>query len=487
MLSQKIESFLQDEDGGYAIWGLMWFILFVGIGGLAVDITDAYRNQSMLQATADAAALAGIASSLGDENEVDTQATNYAAMNMSTGVHGTVLTTTDVDIGTWNFTTRTFTVGGSNPNAVRAITRRDVNNGNPLATNFLRIAGYQSFDVSTEAIAAKGVDECHFNGIIAGGEFFSRPMIHYRNNICLIGHEQFWFINQGTTFDDGVYVGAGCDQEDKKCIGPGTNPENNDGFDLAFNLPEGNYQDQTMPVNAAHVEHYVETVRNLHTHSGFQDFLSDPDLLSYIDYSGYEDLFHPDGAAPDLYTDSDSVLPATTTPHTIYDLTNCSKSGYVIPEGVYDNVAIIANCPISFVSHGDYTFRNSVIASTFEPKGGKPGDPEDPYDPAGSGKISIHGTADVDLGSDEEGCADGNEMYSYGHVDFASSGNFANLRILAKGHVQFAATSNSEVGTNIEALGDVDIRSGSAAGSTYGLCPNGGTNGPVVLTFALVH
>ena len=47
-----------DERGGGTIWGLLWFVLMVGICGLAVDSTDGFRNRTMLQATADSAALA---------------------------------------------------------------------------------------------------------------------------------------------------------------------------------------------------------------------------------------------------------------------------------------------------------------------------------------------------------------------------------------------------------------------------------------------
>jgi len=67
MLSDHVNRFIHDEDGGYVVWGLFWFVLFVGIGGLAVDITDAYRTQTSLQATADAAALAAVTENLNDE------------------------------------------------------------------------------------------------------------------------------------------------------------------------------------------------------------------------------------------------------------------------------------------------------------------------------------------------------------------------------------------------------------------------------------
>ena len=56
MLTKTLHEFLSDEGGVGTVWGLLWFILFVGIGGLAVDTTNGFRVQTMLQATADAAA-----------------------------------------------------------------------------------------------------------------------------------------------------------------------------------------------------------------------------------------------------------------------------------------------------------------------------------------------------------------------------------------------------------------------------------------------
>ena len=53
MTTSRLRDFLRDEDGGYTIYSLLWFIVYVGIGGLAVDVTDAYRNQTLLQSTAD--------------------------------------------------------------------------------------------------------------------------------------------------------------------------------------------------------------------------------------------------------------------------------------------------------------------------------------------------------------------------------------------------------------------------------------------------
>jgi hypothetical protein len=485
MLSNHLARFLRDEDGGYTIWGLTWFMLYVGIGGLAVDTTDAYRTQTMLQATADAAALAGIMSPLNDESEVDTWALAYAGFNMQPGVHGNVVTAADVDIGTWNFTTRTFTLGGTDPNAVRAIARRDSTNANPLATNFLRIIGLQSWDVNTVALAAIGIDECFNHGIISGGTLDVKPHTNFIDNICLIGVEAFLFRKNDTTFEDGVYIGAGCGEEERKCIGPGNQVYDNedfaDAFDMDFVTSEGgNYDDPTLPLNAMNVDLYINAVLDLGNPDDgnpFTDFDAFEATYSagLIDYSGYAYLspgYDPitgNGGVPDYYTGA--ALPAAPVPYTIYNLDSCPQNGYVLPEGDYANVAVIANCPISFVTDGAYNISNSLIASTY----------------SSEGRAAISGSANVNLGSG--GCTNGNEMYSLGDIHLASNGDFANLRILADGDVHFAASSDSANGTNIQATGDVFLASGAnneADGSTYGYCGDG-TKGAQVLTAALVH
>ena len=159
MSSKSFHRFLRDESGSYTIWSLVWFSLYVAMGGLAVDMTDAYRNQTLLQSTADASSLAAVMS-LPDQADGTAQALAYSTDNMYTGINGNVLNAAEVIFGNWDFDTRTFTPGTASPDAARVITRRDDANSNPLATNFLRIIGLQQWNISVEAIATKYIPEC---------------------------------------------------------------------------------------------------------------------------------------------------------------------------------------------------------------------------------------------------------------------------------------------------------------------------------------
>ncbi|MHA1159021.1 MAG: hypothetical protein ACTSP2_09825 [Alphaproteobacteria bacterium] len=84
--------FLNDELGGGTVMGLLWFILLVGIIGLAVDNINGLRNRTVLRATADAdaAALAGVID-LPNEATAVASAVAYSAGNMPAARYGSVL------------------------------------------------------------------------------------------------------------------------------------------------------------------------------------------------------------------------------------------------------------------------------------------------------------------------------------------------------------------------------------------------------------
>ena len=110
-LSGDCRKSLSDEQGVGTVMGLLWFMLLVGITGMAVDATNGFRNRTMLQTTADAAALGG-AIDLPNEATVEVTAVAYSEGNTPTGDYGHVLNAGDVEIGSWDTATRTFTEGG---------------------------------------------------------------------------------------------------------------------------------------------------------------------------------------------------------------------------------------------------------------------------------------------------------------------------------------------------------------------------------------
>ena len=139
--------------------GLLWFILLVGITGMAVDVTDGFRNRTMLQATADAAALAA-AIDLPDEATATTTAVTYSLDNMGYDINGAVLKAADVRVGLWDADTYSLDTTSTVPDAVMVTVNRSSDNDNALPVNFLRIIGLQTWNVTSQAVAQRFIPEC---------------------------------------------------------------------------------------------------------------------------------------------------------------------------------------------------------------------------------------------------------------------------------------------------------------------------------------
>ncbi len=92
MVGGDCRRFLNDELGGRAVMGLLWFALLVGITGLAVDFANGVQTRAMLQATADAdAAVLGGAIDLAAAAAVVTSAVAYSTGIMPAARYGSVL------------------------------------------------------------------------------------------------------------------------------------------------------------------------------------------------------------------------------------------------------------------------------------------------------------------------------------------------------------------------------------------------------------
>ncbi len=94
MLGGGCRRFLNDELGGGAVMGLLWFALLVGITGLAVDFANGVQTRAVLQATADAdadAAAMGGAIDLAAAAAVVISAVAYSTGIMPAARYGSVL------------------------------------------------------------------------------------------------------------------------------------------------------------------------------------------------------------------------------------------------------------------------------------------------------------------------------------------------------------------------------------------------------------
>ena len=80
----------------------------------------------------------------------------YAANNMSTELHGTILKDEDVTFGNWDGATRTFTAGANPVNAANVTLRKAEANDNAAPAFFGQIFGSQGMNVVVSATATPG-------------------------------------------------------------------------------------------------------------------------------------------------------------------------------------------------------------------------------------------------------------------------------------------------------------------------------------------
>jgi len=129
----------------------------IALAALAVDIGYVYAVKGQLQATADAAALAGASALPIDADTVRWRAIDFNAKNPVTGGVQAMLQEADVELGLWDANSRVFTKLAEGtaeaPEAVRVTPRLAEEYGNNLTLFFARALGFQTLNAKTSATA----------------------------------------------------------------------------------------------------------------------------------------------------------------------------------------------------------------------------------------------------------------------------------------------------------------------------------------------
>ena len=159
-----------NERGAVVVIVAIMLVAFMGIGALALDVSNALVARNELQNVADGAALAG-ARQIGVIYQGLPQGTPYTTYVLSdtTAVVGAVtgvainntarqvsvgINNSDIVFGVWDSTTRTLTPGNVGVTAVRVTARRDASANGPVATWLAGVLGVSSMSVVTTATAA---------------------------------------------------------------------------------------------------------------------------------------------------------------------------------------------------------------------------------------------------------------------------------------------------------------------------------------------
>ena len=209
MFRNKTKQLLRDEQGSVTIVVAGLMMALVAMAALAVDSGHLYAEETMLQASADSAAMAAALalSNGGDQQDAEDAAIAYARNNMPTGNYGNVLRPQDVVWGEWNSATRSFSAGGDE-SAVQVTLRRTAANGNQATSFFTGVFKSGGVDITARAVAVGGSAACE-----GGTMFMAEDQVSFGQdmyigeNMCVYGRNGV-NAGQAPTVEEGAFVGA---------------------------------------------------------------------------------------------------------------------------------------------------------------------------------------------------------------------------------------------------------------------------------------
>lgn len=143
------------RHGVALVYVTMTMVVLVGFVSLAIDVGHVWLVHTELQHAADAAVRYGLAGLATSPATAQSNAVAAAADNTADGSPVVLNPATDIDFGTWNASSQTFTVltgaarSGANAMRVRAV--RTAANNNAVACFFGAVVGHGSADVHASA------------------------------------------------------------------------------------------------------------------------------------------------------------------------------------------------------------------------------------------------------------------------------------------------------------------------------------------------
>ena len=414
-----------DERGAASLWSLMSFLIITAICGLAVDATNAFRARTMLQATADAAALAA-AIDLPDTAVAAGIARTYAARNMPPSTHGEVLRPEDVSFGAWDAAARVFTAGAPEPDAVLVVLRRAAANGNAWPTSLLRIVGRSNWDISAAAIAQRFIPQCLTDGLVARGMVDISSNNAFSGGMCVHGN-------------------AGVDMQNENRFASGVRVSVPDLPDDLY-VPSGD-----IGKNPGLADALVEDIL-------------DPRMVDHIEEIIAGLLDRAPAVTPDYINPNEPVIVkddkfdfSDLEPGRVYHI-QCpeNKIANIPGDAPLDRVVIVADCRLH-VGEGAQ-LSDVVLASRAAPNG--------------NDKVNLDFAADVTLGADDDCAAGGGvQLFSTSSVHVPSSTTHNGVQIVAADDIDLGARVHGIHGMNAQAGGDITMTSRDAIGACTGGAP----------------
>jgi Flp pilus assembly protein TadG len=433
--SKNLETFTADEDGAMTAGGLIFMTIFLAVGGLALDVSNAISNRTQLQLTADATAHAALYARnytlTADANDARAAALALGDVNMPQSFYGEVLTPGDIQFGVWDRASRTFTPDETSRSAVRVRTHRDEEGENPVGTFLLKFAGFDAFNVRTASVFETYVPDCLREGFVAEHMVDIQSNNTYRNGFCIHSNDVV-SMNNNNYFEQGTVVSM---PDSSRLDMPPAGYRSNEGLVQALRygafqirlinalseVPSGPFA-----TGSQAMWNYIQ----LATRDGQLDYLTGaPRQVTIVNGRPA-----PAGASSDAVQAGRDLLDrdgaSALRPNAVNFVYCSSTSTQLQIRQVLNNVLIITNCQVSFGSGG--ALENGLIATL------------------STNRSSITGSSDTRIGRIDDCAAGGGaQLVSLGGMNFAAGISIHGGQLIALREISFAANGDGLRGTSI--------------------------------------
>jgi Flp pilus assembly protein TadG len=422
--SGDIKHFARSEEGALTQFSLLWLVLTLAVGGLAVDVSNGYRERARMQDAADSAALGAIylASDPTTTLEVATdKAIALAQQNLGNG-SDQVVTNSDVVFGYFNEDTGSFQTNYSDDEnlnrAVKVTASRSSDRQNETPTFLTRFAGHDGWEINTSAVAEAYLPACLVEGLSANGVIDLQSGNTFASGFCLYAKD-YVSLNQNNVFEPGAIVSM---PDISKLDIPASGFTKNDG--LKDSLRTAFYKLRI-------IDRINEIINSLEAGSSFlPDYITDKTIYTLTPKAG-------------------KVLATSFESGKMYRI-SCSNKSVTIDGDLLRDTVVFASCPIKFAQAAG--LENVIFTNT------------------STDAKSFSAPSGLRLGENDN-CAEGGgaQLITMGGVSNAAKMEFYGGQIIAAGDVSFSAQSKGIDGIAIVSGGGID----GTSNSTFGHCGSG--------------
>ena len=428
------KEFSRDERGAITSLGLFIFMSMVVIGGLALDVANAMMARTQLQVAADAAAHAALYTrELKSSSEAKTVALALAEVNMPNAKFGSVLTAEDIKFGYWDEDAEAIELDSSANDAVYVDISRLESKSNSVGTYFLRMAGFDSWDIRRGAVFETYLPTCFREGFVAEDIVDVQSNNNYTNGFCIHSNTHVE-VNSGNYFADNTVVSM---PDKRDIVLPNSGFDSNEG--LSDSLRDGSYQIRILN----RLENII-----LSLSAGRQPYT--PDYIW--------------GTTMNILP-SRNVESTDFEEHKIYGL-NCTggQTLQIAAGSILKNVVVATNCNVQFGQ--GVVLDNTIVATT------------------NTSVRSMTSPAGLQIGRDDN-CATGGgaQLLTMGGMDFPAALRVYGGQLIAMKSIEFAAEANGIEGASFISGETIS----GTSNMTMGFCGNGMEDNFAALYFRMVQ